>query len=288
MQTIHCQNKYEVDHLKGVKLTAADFDVLVGGNENAEVYKPNGDLLLSYRPDWFSKKLCYDSIDSCRAAVKKTNNRGTASGVPTVTRILKNGRTSSTTVAQPVNSGIVGYFDRQARFPFCRQTSFLVQDAAKWSKFVPYIQRADEGFRELAPARWESQKRYADLTSNDWVIPQSTFTTVTINKNWQTATHKDAGDLKQGMGVMSCLRNNKYEGAYLCFPSFRVAVDMSNGSIVVADVHEWHGNTPFVNIKTGYERITSVFYYREKMIQCKTAKEEVSIAKNRKTGDTMY
>ena len=149
---------------------------------------------------------------------------------------------------------------------------------------MPYIKRADEGFKQYMPERWEAQNAWAKRTAQDWVIPESTFTTVTVNRNFQTATHKDAGDLASGFGVMSCLRNDKYNGAYLVFPAFRVAIDYAHGSLCLADVHEWHSNTPFSNIKLGYERITLVFYYRENMIYCKTARQEVELAKNRKRG----
>ncbi len=53
----------------------------------------------------------------------------------------------------------------------------------------------------------------------------------------------------------------------------------------MADVHEWHSNTPIIGIKGNYERISCVFYYRANMIYCGTAEEEVERAKNRKRGD---
>jgi hypothetical protein len=110
---------------------------------------------------------------------------------------------------------------------------------------------------------------------------------VTVNRNFQTAVHKDAGDLHAGFGVMSCLRNDKYDGGYLCFPEYRVAVNYGSGSLCLADVHEWHGNTPLKNLRIGYERITLVFYYREHMINCRSAKEEEDWVKHRKQGEPL-
>jgi hypothetical protein len=297
----HCKHKFDADHLAGTKLTEAFYDEVLGGDEACDIYKPDGTPLVKYRPQWFSAELCAAVLPSARKAATETNNRGMAAGtfetVPervagkrTQTRyipIKSDGTLSNTNYAAPVNSGVIGYFDRSSRFPFCRQTSFNIVQAASWKQFLPYIQRADEGLRQLLPERWAAQREYADRTASDWIIPQSTFTTVTVNKNWQTATHKDAGDLAAGFGVMSCLRNNKFDGAYLVFPAYRVAVNLEHGCLCLADVHEWHSNTGFSKMRVGYERITMVFYFRENMIHCKPATEEVEWAKNRKRGERL-
>jgi hypothetical protein len=295
----YCEKKLNVDHLAGHKLDDSHYDHLLGGDEPCDVFKPDGTPLVKYRPRWFSEELCRSVVYSCRKAATTTMNRGYASGgldaeaeegkrVTTKKRVRKkDGTISNTTISAEVRSGIVGYFDRSSRFPFCRQTSFLIKEASAWNKFLPYIKKADSGFREFMPDRWSIQKEYANRTASDWIIPESTFTTVTVNKNFQTATHKDAGDLTAGFGVMSCLRNDKYDGAYLVFPAYRVAVNFAHGCLCLCDVHEWHSNTAFKRIRLGYERITLVFYYREKMINCKDAKAEIEWAKNRKQGESL-
>lgn len=304
MQVHHCKEKFSADHLAGTKLDDSHYDHLLGGDEPCDVFKPDGSPLVRYRPGWFSDELCRSVIHACRKAARPTQNRGMAAGGMNeqslkITRVVgeargtrfralkRDGTLSNTNHAAEVTSGIVGYFDRSARFPFCRQTSFVISEAATWKRFLPYIERADQGFREFMPDRWEVQREYANRTASDWVIPQSTFTTVTVNKNFQTATHKDAGDLAAGFGVMSCLRNDKYDGAYLVFPAYRVAVNFAHGCLCLADVHEWHSNTSFKQMRLGYERITLVFYYRENMIHCKDARAEVEWAKNRKRGEPL-
>ncbi len=293
MRVHYCKTKLDVDHLAGTKLTEEHYDVLFGGDQPCDVFKPDGSPLLKYRPRWFSQDLCAKVLPACRKAAKLTHNRGMAAGQVSqgktrIRKILSNGRVSNTSTAAEVKSGVVGYFERTARFPFCRQTSFVISEAASFKRFLPYIERADEGFREFMPDRWMAQREYAKRTAGDWVITQSTFTTVTVNKNFQTATHKDAGDLSAGFGVMSCLRNDKYDGAYLVFPAYRVAVNFSHGCLCLADVHEWHSNTAFTRMRLGYERITLVFYYREKIIHCKPANEEIELAKNRIIGQSLF
>lgn len=54
---------------------------------------------------------------------------------------------------------------------------------------------------------------------------------------------------------------------------------MNDGDVLLADVHEWHGNTPLVPTRWPYERISFVFYYRAKMLECGSAAEELERAK---------
>lgn len=304
MRVHHCKERFDADHLAGTKLDESHYDHLLGGDEPCDVFKPDGTPLVKYRPRWFGEDLCRAVLPACRKAARTTFNRGMAAGklddtdsrdgravgAKSATRfraIKADGTLSNTNHAAGVDSGIVGYFDRTARRPFCRQTSFIVSEAAAWRRFLPYIVRADEGFREFMPDRWAAQREFVSRTAADWVIPQSTFTTVTVNRNFQTATHKDAGDLHAGFGVMSCLRNDRYDGAFLVFPAYRVAVNFAHGCLCLADVHEWHSNTAFTRMRVGHERITLVFYYREKMVNCKPAREEIEWAKNRKRGEGM-
>lgn len=289
MKVHRCSEKHDADFLAGKKLDESHYDILCGGDEPCDVFKHDGSPLIKYRPNWFPKELCDSILPASRKAARPTTNRGYASGTGTKKRPKKvDGSYSKTIIADQVNSGIIGYFDRNSRYPFCRQTSFLISEAASWKQFLPYIERADEGFREFMPDRWLSQKEYASKTPKEWVIPQSTFTTVTVNRNWQTATHKDAGDLKSGFGVMSCIRNNLYEGAYLVFPAYRVAVNFGSGCLCLADVHEWHSNTAFTKMRLGYERISLIFYYRENMVKCENAEKEIDRVKNRKAGEPLY
>lgn len=306
MLTHHCTTKVDCGDLQGEKIDESYYDLLIPEDIPADVFKPDGTPLLKYRPSWFGSELAKSVLPTCRRAATLNDNRGTAAGDIALTpvrnpnvvgwnsdrgnhykEVKRDGTLSKTTRGGLVYSGIIGYFDRSARFPFCRQTAFLIHQAAKWKKFLPYIQRADAGFKEFMPDRWQAQRDWASRTASDWIIPESTFTTVTVNRNFQTAVHKDAGDLHDGFGVMSCLRNDKYEGGYLCFPEYRVAVSMGNGCLCLADVHEWHGNTPLRNLRVGYERITLVFYYREHMIHCKSAKEEEQWVKHRKAGEPL-
>lgn len=180
-----------------------------------------------------------------------------------------------------VRSGVIGYFDRQTRFPFCRQTVFNLDNPELFAATLPLIRAVDAVFAAVAPERYAVQRALAAKTSPDFAIHGTAFTTVTVNRNWQTAVHKDAGDLPAGFGVMTALAAGSYDGGYLVFPRYRIAVDMRTCDVLCADVHQWHGNTPLVGVPGRFERISCVYYYRRNMILCGTAQQELEAAKRR-------
>jgi hypothetical protein len=113
-------------------------------------------------------------------------------------------------------------------------------------------------------------------TSPDWIIADTAFTTVTVNR-WdarhdaRTRVHRDDGDLPEGFGVISILNSGRYTGGELIFLKYRVAVDMREGDVLLCDVHEFHGNAPMKETEPGWERIACILYYRENMRGCRPA-----------------
>lgn len=151
----------------------------------------------------------------------------------------------------------------------CRTTAYTRKHVEGWVAALPFVQAVDGVFRRTSPDRYEAQMAVVRKTPAYFVIPGTAFTTVTVNRNFQTAVHTDAGDLSEGLGVMSVLDERQYEGGYLVFPRYRVAIDMRRRDVLLADVHEYHGNTPIVGIESEYERISTVFYYRSGMRHCR-------------------
>jgi hypothetical protein len=105
-------------------------------------------------------------------------------------------------------------------------------------------------------------------------IGNTVFTTITINKNFRTAIHKDKGDFKDGFGIMIVISNNNdYTGCNLLLPEFKIGIDCRNGDFLAFDVHRWHCNSTlkFLNQdektkENQCNRISFVFYLREKML----------------------
>lgn len=295
MRTINLTNKLAdevADKFEGAFVEESHFDTLI--QEDCDVYKPNGDILIKYRKNVLPMQACGVAWAALRNAARKTYNRGAATGAFGDGKKMKqrkqklDGTISKFTVAHSqVESGIIGYMDRYVRTPYCRMTAFNIDHYKEYTAALPFVYAVNEVFKREAPERYAAQQSMVQRTNEDFYIKGTAFTTITVNRNWRTAVHKDAGDLKEGLGVMAVLEAGKYEGAYLVFPAFRVAVDMRTAGVCLADVHEWHGNTPIIG-KGRYERISCIFYYRTNMHLCGTVEEELARAKSRKLGDKLY
>jgi len=183
-------------------------------------------------------------------------------------RVLKE-LVCSTTYANSVFSGIAGFFDRYPRIPYGRATSYTEHNREKYEMAFPFLQHLSEGFSQLLPVRYNAQKAAANTIDPRFVIPGTPFTTVTVNKTFRTACHRDAGDFQDGLSNLLVLSNNgNYEGGYLVFPEVRVAVNVRPGDLLLVNNHEIiHGNTEMKMLDDEAERISLVVYLREKMLE---------------------
>lgn len=172
---------------------------------------------------------------------------------------------SDTTYANPVFSGIAGWFDRYPRIPYARATSYTEKNFDDFKLAFPFLQSLNRGFKDLLPWRWGNQKNEIDKIDPAFVVPGTVFTTITVNKNFRTAAHLDAGDYADGLSNLLVLTNNgKYKGGYLVFPEYRIAVDVRPGDLLLVNNHEViHGNTPIELEQEDAERISLVCYLRE-------------------------
>jgi 2-oxoglutarate-Fe(II)-dependent dioxygenase family protein len=285
----------ETNRLEAQLLQPGCYDLLV--EDDTTVYKPDGSVLLIYRKAVIPIPVCIKAARVLRKAALPTKNRGVAVGIQPIDptkevrsgrlktrRIMEDGKLSNTTESPSVLSGVVGAFDRNTRFPYCRLTAFTQKNWAQVQEALPLLQIATEVFREALPHRFKAQWDHIERTHAEYRLGGTAFTTLTVNKNWQTAVHKDAGDLKEGFGVMSAIRSGQFDGLYTVFPQFRVAVSMRTGGICLADVHEWHGNSPVTNTRENWERLSLVMYYRENMDRCGSLAEELERVKKRKGG----
>ena len=268
--------------------------------EDTKVFNENGDILAVYKKDAVPKDILNNCRTSFRKAATQSNNRGLASGLlsnkykvgdkigsRTIGKIdgtrytpinLKDNKLSNTSYALTVNSGLMGFSDRYPRIPYCRSTMYNQRNLQGYKKCLPYIKCVDNFFKEYAPKRYNIQKKMAEKTNQDFVIKDTAFTTITVNKNFRTAGHYDNGDLKEGFGNLGVISTGKYEGGITVIPKYGVGLDLQDGDLAIFDVHELHGNTEIIR-KGYYERISTVSYYREKMIYCGNAEYELKRAK---------
>jgi hypothetical protein len=207
---------------------------------------------------------------------------------------MEKGKLSKMRVNNNVFSSVLGYFEKT---PFmglpCRLTSYTQLYFEQYKGGTPYIEKIDDLFKKLVPDRYDVQYKRAK-GNQAFQIADTSFSSVTINRNFRTGLHMDAGDLREGFGNLSVIERGKYKGGYTIFPRYKIGIDLRTGDFVAMDVHEWHCNTElkedaddkkfnssipeiYRNDKeTGtqgidklFSRISFVCYLREKLADCK-------------------
>jgi hypothetical protein len=208
-------------------------------------------------------------------------------------RYMENGKVSKMRVNNNVFSSVLGYFETT---PFmklpCRLTSYTQKYFQEFKNGIPYIQEIDNLFKKLVPDRYKAQYKQAHAKP-DFQIANTSFSSVTMNRNFRTGLHMDAGDLRAGFGNLSVIERGKYRGGYTIFPRYKVGIDLRTGDFLAMDVHEWHCNTDMhesaedkkfnkalpeiyrndketgtQGIEKLYSRLSFVCYLRENLIKC--------------------
>lgn len=192
-------------------------------------------------------------------------------------KIIHNEWISVTNYAKSVYSGVAGWYDRYPRIPWGRATSYTEKNLETFKQCYPFMQRLNDGFKDLLPWRWGNQRAAADKLDPRFLVPGTVFTTITVNKSFRTAAHRDAGDLNDGLSNLLVVGSGDYTGGYLVFPELRVAVNVRPGDLLLVNNHEIiHGNTPIVLNNPEAERISLVCYFREKMLELKSYEYELA------------
>lgn len=271
----------KVESLKGKYLTEKHYDTLI--TNDADGYDTSGNLLFKFRKKAIPEEILKLGVDSFKDSIELTESRGLASG-STHKRIRKDGSVSNITVGNKVESGSVGYMDSSAMVKYCRKTAFAKKYFDKFKQGIPFVEFINKKYSELCPEHYAKQYAIANGTNKNYIIGDTSFTTVTVNKNFRTAVHKDSGDFTDGFGNLIAYREGDWTGGYFCLPQYKVAIDLQNTDILFVDVHKHHGNTNFINTDDNFLRISFVLYYREYMYKCSQPKEELQKMKMQKTG----
>lgn len=296
-----------------------DFQIF---DEDADIYGINTEddvkaglpkrvLIAKLRKNVFPKSVIQTGWDAFRLLAIPSRNRGAAAGPIDLkgtywsrrkpiqthkwgTRYMQNGKVSKMVVNNVVASGVIGYYEKT---PFlgqpCRLTGYTRRGLKQFFHGLPFLQAIDRQFKKLVP---DAHKRQLEAVSKKptYQIADTAFSTLTINMNFRTALHKDAGDYSKGFGNLSVIEWGRYHGGETLFPRFRVGVNLRTGDFCAMRVHEeWHCNARIYETsedkaynktlpdirtrdeKTGvvgsqelFQRISFVCYFREKIEDC--------------------
>ena len=179
---------------------------------------------------------------------------------------------SDTNYAQSVMSGIAGYFDRYPRIPYGRETSYTEKNYEKFKLCYPYLHKLNQEFANLIPGRWKAQNAEANKLDPRFRIDGTVFTTLTVNHNWRTACHRDAGDLTTGFSNICGVTGpdgKGWRGGQFILPEYRIAINLQPGDMLLVNNHAGiHGNDELIGDDN--DRMTIVAYFREKMVELKS------------------
>jgi hypothetical protein len=175
---------------------------------------------------------------------------------------------SETNYAQTVLSGIAGYFDRYPRIPYGRACTYNERNPEKFAKCFPYLRKLNKIFKKELPERWANQREAANKLDPKFLIDETVFTTLTINYNWRTAGHRDAGDLSSGFSNISGIGKG-WKGYVFTLPEWKIGINLQPGDLLLVNNHEGiHTNT--AEIGEDNDRVSIVAYFREKMMELKS------------------
>lgn len=234
------------------------FNIIIE-NSTSVYLKNKKHLLFTFCKDSFDNKKYFPIFQKCsNTPILTSQNRKIA---------------SKGTGGKRTPTGIMGFFDRLTPQhknllgginEGARETLFNRKCKKQWDEILPLYQEIDKIYKKIAPHCYKKSKEEYNKIHENLRIPKTTFTTITLNRNWRTSTHTDKGDFSKGLSCIVCLGNNKYTGGYLGFPKQKVLVKMEPGDIIFMDSHQPHCNTE-LNIKKGGSRISLVCYIREDM-----------------------
>ena len=174
----------------------------------------------------------------------------------------KSGKWGMIAYSNEINSVMIGF--KRGRFTDAIDSSGWVKDnPSKWEELQDIAKWNERAFEKANPDVYHKQKSFCEkFIEPEYRIGNGIFTTMSANRyhigqSAKMAAHVDSGDLNAGMTTMSHFREGDYEGAYLTFPRYGVAIDAPDNSVIIADSNQLHGVT---QIKGTGQRFTCVAY----------------------------
>jgi hypothetical protein len=259
----------ELQQKVGKILTHEDYNLLI--HKDTTVRGIDGKVMAIFQKNVIPENIVEETYETLHGLKKyQTNNRGMASGTPRISK--GDGKRSAT--AKSIASAIIGSFDAVGAKQYCRLTAYSGKETEKYKKLFPLFKFIGDEMKDKAPDRYNAQMEYVNRTHEDWVIPGTPFTTVTVNNSYPTGVHTDKGDLDEGISTLACIKRGDMEGGYLVLPEFRIAFKMEHRDLLIFDAHQWHGNTELISNSDDAERISVVCYYRTRMEDCDSMESE--------------
>lgn len=176
---------------------------------------------------------------------------------------MKSGEINKRKRSNQVMSNSIGGYDKSNRYP-CRLTNWTRKHLNQYKTIFPLSKKISDLYFSYCPDKWLKQYEKYQKSPKEFIIPDTNFSTLTINCDFRTAAHKDAGDCKDGLTAFTVKDLDNFKGGQLCFPTFDIALEIRQGDLLLFNPHITHCNNKLS--KEG--RMSFVFYLREKMDKC--------------------
>ena len=265
-------------------ISADDYDLVI--DFDADGYDAaTGELLFKFRKGAMPMDVLETGYHNFKKSISKSNRRGASAGGYVE---KPDGSTSS----PDVDCGNVGYMDPGGQQKYCRTTAFGRNNPEMLQLGRPFVKFIDEKYKELCPEQYGRQIKTANETNANYVLWDTSFTTITVNKNFRTAIHQDDGDHPEGFGNLFVYREGPWKKGYFTLVEYGVCVDMQNQDMLFVDVHKWHSNAPaeldgkeieFMDFPEGNLRVSFVLYYRTGLRTCKSPSVQLADFKKKKS-----
>lgn len=253
-----------------------DVKILNPKNTNyVEVYRPRGTLLAVLIKECLDPKLIADTYKLLRTVNGDPKNRPGIIGEKARQPLVRtDGSLSERTgiVPDAVLKAYGGKADMLGHYRWvkppnpsaakCSVTAWTKRKPDLYAKVLRFVKEINDIYKTHLPNEYARQKEYVDTIEEDFKIKGTAFTTLYVLKNAPTATHVDTFDYPGAFGVMTTLGD--FQGGEICFPRYRIAIDYQPGDLLLADVHQLHGNFPLLS----GERVACVLFVRKGIHKC--------------------
>ena len=268
----------------GNYLTEEAYDQVITATEDTVIFKPGASLYDDVPLAYVVCNAYPDSrvIECLRTIEETTTMRANASG-PILEEDMKKKGITEYKLRSP-NSyhvktkkgewGMIAYANeiysvmagwKKGRFTGGIESSGWTKDNSDKFEILKDISTHNEAaFQKVDPDRYQAQKDFAELHISSehrvgiiTTLSMNRYSDLGLGTHEGMSVHVDSGDTEAGMTTMCHFRDGEYEGAYLTFPRYGVAIDAPDNSVIIADSLELHGVTP---IKGEGTRYTCVAY----------------------------
>ena len=240
--------------------------------EDARIYAPDGTLFARYMPEKLSAEVLELALPVMKAVKTRISNRGTAAYKGSMfNRVRKSdGLLAATREVAAEVAELLGYSDQigylegkpgtEARgTQYCRPTQITREHPERLTLMRPLALEVDGIFENELPMEYAAQVA-AIAAAGKYRITDA-YSTINLNRDWQTAYHRDANDLPDGWAAIFV--GGEYAGGDLTVPRYRLRFELRPGTLLFFKPHEIHGNLPFSG-----ELLQGVLFGREHIASC--------------------